>query len=273
MEFIDRLKFKQEVGIYKITNLVNNKVYIGQTIENFQKRYWHHVWKLNKQIHDNKYLQNSWNKYGEDNFEFSVVEIVSKEEIDSREKYWIQFYRNQNKCYNIQDGGQDVRLVDYCTSEARKKVGEQNRRRMLGSKLPESTKRKMSESRKGRHVSRSTDVLNDELAFKIKTMLVQGKCTGDICKELNVPYKLVNSILSCNTWSHVFVEGWDEFQKNRPRGRNCPVNGGNAHSRPKTPEEIKQIRKLYKELGTYNAVATAMGIDGATVKKYVLQSK
>lgn len=51
MIFIDESKFKKEIGIYKIVNLVNGKVYIGQTGQNFQRRYWHHQWKLKNNSH------------------------------------------------------------------------------------------------------------------------------------------------------------------------------------------------------------------------------
>jgi len=271
LEFVDRTKFKQAIGIYKIINLKNQKVYIGQTKEGFQKRYWHHVWKLSQNTHDNRHLQNSWNKYGEENFEFQVIEVLNESMIDSRERYWIQFYRNQNICYNIQSGGQERSLVSYHSAESRKKVGEMNRKRLTGSKLPESTRRKMSESRTGRYIKRCSDVINDELAFKIKTMLVQGRGTKYICEQLDIPYKPVNGILSSNTWKHVYVEGWDDFQKNRSRGKNHPVNSSQSPSRPKTSKEIAEIKKLYQKLGTYSAVANTLEIDRVTVKKYVLQ--
>ena len=48
MIFVEESKFKKEIGIYKIVNLANGKVYIGQTGQNFQRRYWHHQWKLRK---------------------------------------------------------------------------------------------------------------------------------------------------------------------------------------------------------------------------------
>ena len=58
--------------------------------------------------------------------------------------------------------------------EAKKIVGEKNRQHMLGKKHSEETREKMSKIRKGKYVHRQTDILNAELAFKIKQMLVNS---------------------------------------------------------------------------------------------------
>ena len=76
MEFINKEKYKDNYGIYGIINKINGKVYVGQTGERFLRRYWHHQWKLRDNSHDNIYLQNAWNKYGGDNFEYVVLEVA-----------------------------------------------------------------------------------------------------------------------------------------------------------------------------------------------------
>lgn len=70
-------EFKQ-TGVYEIKNKINGKRYIGSTIRTFTKRLEHHRCLLRKNTHKNKHLQRAWNKYGEDNFEFSILEIVDK---------------------------------------------------------------------------------------------------------------------------------------------------------------------------------------------------
>ena len=52
IKFINFEKHKDLFGIYKITNILNNKVYIGQTRQPFKKRFWHHSWKLKNNTHD-----------------------------------------------------------------------------------------------------------------------------------------------------------------------------------------------------------------------------
>jgi len=75
--------------IYKITNLITKDFYIGSAI-NFNNRKWGHISSLRKNKHKNQFIQNSWNKYGEDAFIFEVVEIVDKKEnLITREQYWI----------------------------------------------------------------------------------------------------------------------------------------------------------------------------------------
>lgn len=219
MIFVEESKFKKEIGIYKIVNLANGKVYIGQTGQNFQRRYWHHQWKLRNNSHDNKYLQNAWNKYGEDNFSFEVVEITTKDSLDEREKFWIEHYRNTVGCYSIQDGGQPHDLTRYITPEMRKLVGEKNRQRLLGSKASEETRKKMAKTRKGKHPIRKNDVLTPEQAKQVKQMLISGIKSKDICSCLEIPYKGVNSIISNNNYSAIKVDGWEEWYENYSRHR------------------------------------------------------
>jgi group I intron endonuclease len=61
-------------GIYKITNLNDNKVYIGSSI-NVTKRQYKHFWMLRNNKHDNLHLQNSFNKFGESSFLFEVIQF------------------------------------------------------------------------------------------------------------------------------------------------------------------------------------------------------
>lgn len=71
-------RYKTQTGVYEIKNKINGKRYIGSTSINFNKRLVHHLNELRRNNHKNVYLQNSWNKYGEDNFEFNILEVVDK---------------------------------------------------------------------------------------------------------------------------------------------------------------------------------------------------
>lgn len=81
-------------GIYKITNCINNKVYIGKSVDILNKRWPCHKVLLNNGTHTNKHLQNSWNKYGEKNFDFSIIFECSQDELDKYEIYYITVYKS-----------------------------------------------------------------------------------------------------------------------------------------------------------------------------------
>lgn len=91
-------------GIYKITNLENNKIYIGQSI-NVTQSIKKLIDVLNTNRHKNQHLQNSWNKYGKDSFLFEVVQYCEKNEIDYWRKYFISLFDsiNPQKGYNKED--------------------------------------------------------------------------------------------------------------------------------------------------------------------------
>lgn len=108
-------------GIYKIKNTVNGKVYIGQSTD-IVARWAHHMTYLNENIHGNPHLQNAWNKYGKDKFEFSIIEECEYDKLTEREQYWIDYYggRNSNKTYNLRDANIGGHLSDI----TRKRISE-----------------------------------------------------------------------------------------------------------------------------------------------------
>lgn len=76
-------------GIYQIKNLINDKVYVGSSA-NINKRWGQHIALLNSNKHNNEHLQRAWNKCGKENFSFSILEKVEKEDnIFIKEKDWI----------------------------------------------------------------------------------------------------------------------------------------------------------------------------------------
>jgi group I intron endonuclease len=89
-------------GIYKIENKVNGKIYIGSSIE-VHVRLMNHKYMLRANKHDNEYLQKSFNKYGEDNFIFSLVELCDIAELIVKENFYIdKFSSNDLKLgYNL----------------------------------------------------------------------------------------------------------------------------------------------------------------------------
>lgn len=98
-------------GIYKITNLINGKIYIGQSI-NIKSRFYDHCKK-----NDSSLVGKAIQKYGKQNFSFEIIEECPPEKLDEQEQYWIAYYDccildGQEKGYNRTRGGQNNR-IDY----------------------------------------------------------------------------------------------------------------------------------------------------------------
>ena len=92
--------------IYSILNKVNGKIYVGQTDRPLNRRISEHKYCLFKQTHVNPHLQNSWNKYGEDAFEFNALEYCPDEKLTENEDWWMDYFdsTNQDKGYNFKKG-------------------------------------------------------------------------------------------------------------------------------------------------------------------------
>jgi group I intron endonuclease len=101
--------------IYKIENLVNGKVYVGQTVKKPKRRFQLHKSRLKRNIHHGLYLQNAWNKYGEDNFKLSMIEKCCIEDLDNREIYWIDHYKEKTGVYNLETGGNKNKTINNAT--------------------------------------------------------------------------------------------------------------------------------------------------------------
>jgi group I intron endonuclease len=116
--------------IYRITNMINNKYYIGST-ESFARREWQHKNDLKRGAHKNPHLQASWNKYGADAFVFEILsEVPTGESQLVWEDRYLAVHVGLPECYNINTGAEAPRL---------------------GIPMSEVSKQKMSLSRTGKH--------------------------------------------------------------------------------------------------------------------------
>ena len=112
------------IGIYKIENLLNHHVYIGQSV-NIKERWQEHCRNgladknASDKIWYNYPIYCAIRKYGLENFTFTILEETSLEELNERERYWINYYNSYHDGYNATTGGDG-----YCqiTEEQRKMI-------------------------------------------------------------------------------------------------------------------------------------------------------
>jgi len=183
-------------GIYKITNKLNGKHYIGVSV-NIKSR-----WSNHKNIDAKKvsYIKNAIKKYGVESFDFSIIEECHKDLFEERERYWIDFYNSMNNGYNLTAGGNIRKELSEQTrlkmSAKRKgvpkskehiaKISLANRSesvrlaissKLTGRRLSEETRAKMSASKMGHPVSKESidKMLKTKLANNSKKVLQLDK--------------------------------------------------------------------------------------------------
>jgi len=86
------------IGIYKIQNITDNKVYIGSSVD-IKSRQYKHFWMLTLGSHYNSHLQSSYNKFGKDSFIFEILELCNTEYLVSLENKYIDLYNSIDSTY------------------------------------------------------------------------------------------------------------------------------------------------------------------------------
>lgn len=128
--------------IYKITNIQNNKVYIGQTIRPIEQRFHRHINDALNNILDTHFAR-AIRKYGKENFIIETIDTAeSQEELNQKEQYWIKFYDSVHQGYNETDaiskcGGNTYQSK---SDEEMKAIKDKIRQTKLGAKNPMAQK-------------------------------------------------------------------------------------------------------------------------------------
>jgi len=152
-------------GIYAIVNIVNGKRIIGSS-NGIEARWRNYKSKLNKNKQKNPYFQSSWNKYGAINFQFVVLEECSEEELLVKEDLWMSYYKSRNKKYGYNLKSAERQMP---SEESKRKMSESHKGKVFSKehreKLSESHKeqefseehrKKLSDARKGKLLSSDT---------------------------------------------------------------------------------------------------------------------
>ena len=173
---------KKKTGwIYSITNKVNDKKYIGMT-RDIKDRWYRHKRNLRLNEHKNEHLQNSYNKYGLNSFEFKIIEEnIPYKSLEEKEKYYIEKFNTFKSGYNRTTGGEK----NYSMSK--------------------ETKEKLSKIFKGENSS--TNKITPEEGIEIFNKYHNSKLTYiDLAEEYGLCHFTVSNIVTCKHWSTEHLE-------------------------------------------------------------------
>lgn len=189
------------IGIYKIENKINGKIYIGQS-NNIQRRFQEHQTKGDSsRIPVDIAIQ----KYGKDNFTYTVIEETTIDKLNQAEEFWIDYFNSVEIGYNCSKGGEQ------------QSIGENNGKAKL-------TEQDVIEIRKAynNHLKQKDvyEKYKDIISFGYFQNLWQGR-----------------------SWSHVMPEVFTEENKQYYIFQNS--NGGNGASAKFSNEEVIKIRERY----------------------------
>lgn len=198
---------KETCGIYCIRNLVNGKRYIGKYKGVIKYRISDHFSKLRKNKHSNKYLQTSWNKYGESNFEYFVVKMCDEKDLSDKEIYYIKKYKSNNSLYgyNLTNGGEGFpsRKGKPLLDETKLKLSKIMTGRYTGNKNPFFGKKHSTNKRKelSERKKKWFDSFNEEEKTRIRKRLNQIPkgtfyYTDETYKKLSESHRGENSATS-----------------------------------------------------------------------------
>lgn len=149
--------------VYKITNKVTGKIYVGITNQGSGARYRHHWYEA--RIGESAPIHKSMAKYGEENFTLEIIDFADTyEELKEKEKFWIKELNSMDRKigYNLTEGG-DGTFGRMHSEETKEKI----RQKAIGRKISEETKKRMSEARKGR--------CSDVQRIHLKNIAIQTK--------------------------------------------------------------------------------------------------
>ncbi|MCE9677451.1 GIY-YIG nuclease family protein [Paraclostridium bifermentans] len=229
------LMYENRPGIYKIINTLNGKVYIGST-QNIRIRRNNHFTNLRYNRHHNIHLQNAYNKYGLENFEFIVLEYVdSIDYLLEKETSWIKKLKSNDNKY-----GYNSRVYT-----------ETNR----GFKHSKETKDRISKAKKG--IKLSTYTISEEMR----------KYKSELCKSQNLfQYHTEKTELKrrINSEKANKERGCPEWQRKAISQKNSGEGNGMAKL---NRNKVIQIKLLLKEGKlTQQKIADMFSVSTRTVR-------
>lgn len=207
--------------IYKIINKVTGDVYIGQT-KNFSKRCTQHLLALRKNMHHSVYLQRAYNKYGESQFEFSVIEtLTNSKELNKREYYHINRLKAKYNSANSPEYYTSKLFKKYSKKKAKARTFVVLQYNLNGSLLKEWN---------------SVDEIHKK--YKISKSCIRRCCRGQQRSAGGFIFKYKNNIIPYNYTSQYTKE---EIQQTRKASSERMYEVTHPNGKVETIKGLKQF--------------------------------
>lgn len=212
--------------IYKATNIVNQKVYIGLTSRPLSKRKTEHFWDAKNYAYNSKFHK-ALRKYGEKSFSWEIIDYAhNMEELNERESYWISFYNSNKEGYNLTSGGLGA----------------------TGYKYTDEDKKKVSMAHRGEKSSSATIV--EEVAKVIINLLVETNMSyKEISEKTNVSISIIKQINHGQSWKHLYdIKPIEQNPIKRPTSKHS-ISGGSLDKLRDLLCTDLPLREIAKKLG------------------------
>lgn len=201
------------IGIYEIRNKKTNKRYIGQSV-NIEARFIHHRSELRAGEHRAWKLQEDWDKYGEDTFEFKILKECPRIELNKIEQQYIKRYNSVDEGYNNDSGGS------------------------FGFNKSKETKLKVSENNGAR-------VFTDDDVLYIEHNLLTGTTVKELAEKFECNECTIYDIARGRTYQRIDPDFPDKYHKYKAKQKKT----ARKRLKPLTYQEaLNKIDELWKQI-------------------------
>ncbi len=193
-------------GIYQIRNIIDNKRYIGQSVD-IKSRWAHHKYSLNKGNHYNKYLQKAWNKYNKCNFIFEILQECNKECLNELEEQYAESFcdklYNLSKDFTSREGIKNPFYGKTHLKESKIKMSNWKKNNYLGENNPNYGIKHPKEIGLKMTLNNSKTKLNVSKVKQIVELLKECKSHDSIAKQFDVSRTVITRISNGTRWTNV----------------------------------------------------------------------
>ena len=248
-------------GIYKITNNINGKFYIGSSVD-LRTRLREHKRQLKNNTHANKYLQNAYNKDSINKFKFEILMYCSEKDLLFYEQRFLNAcFDNQKQCYNI------CKIV----------VEPQRNKKFSKERIETSTK-------KNKNIKLSYDIAKEIR----REYIIEEKTSRELGKKYGVGYKLILQIVNNKIWideTYIPLTKKQSIEKRNKKLRNNKKRATYKHKKQRikgaragqtsslsklTWKIVKEIReKVNNENKTYKELSKEYQISQSQIGKII----